>query len=244
VLHISLARFSCVGHQSGQAKMNFRFHFRQTQTLCTTILLSSLVACTNIKNDSDRTRTEGTVTGAAAGAAVGAGTAAALKGKPGAVAGAAVTGAAVGGVAGNAYGDSVAKKKEGYATKESALDAQITGIHRQVTARQEYNEKLRAIVTAKEQQLTTILAADRSAGPTALEFDLRTSITTKLGEIDREARSWQDTIDAHKAVMKKAADDPHASDLQNEINQLSEQREELLRQRAKLAALPDKLKAQ
>ncbi|MDR3403379.1 MAG: hypothetical protein P4L99_12850 [Chthoniobacter sp.] len=222
--------------------MTFRFFSRQTQALWTTILVGSLAACTNIKNDSDRTRTEGAATGAVAGAAVGAGAAAALKGNPGAIAGAAAGGAVVGGVAGAAYGDSVAKKKEGYANKESALDSEITGIHQQVAMRKQYNEKLRGIVTSKEQQLATILASDRSAGPTVQEFDLRTSINTKLTEIDHEARSWQDTIDAHKAVMQKATEDPHSADLQKEIDQLSEQRAELLRQRAKLAGLPDKLK--
>ncbi|MEP6672224.1 MAG: hypothetical protein ABJF10_23880 [Chthoniobacter sp.] len=221
--------------------MTFRFFLRQTQVLGTTILLGSLAACTN-KSDSDRTRTEGAATGAVVGAAVGAGTAAALKGKPGAIAGAAAAGAVVGGAAGAAYGDSVAKRKEGYAAKESALDSQITGIHQQVAMRRQYNEKLRGVVTTKEQQLATILASDRSAGPTVQEFDLRTSINSKLTELDHEARSWQDTIDAHKAVMQKATDDPHGADLQKEIDQLSEQRAELLRQRAKLAALPDKLK--
>ena len=98
--------------------MTFRFFSRQTQALWTTILVGSLTACTNIKNDSDRTRTEGAATGAVVGAAVGAGTAAALKGKPGAIAGAAAGGAVVGGVAGAAYGDSVAKKKEGYRSEE------------------------------------------------------------------------------------------------------------------------------
>ncbi|MEI9893795.1 MAG: hypothetical protein WDN28_07805 [Chthoniobacter sp.] len=179
---------------------------------------------------------------AVVGAAAGAGAAAALKGKPGAIAGAAAGGALVGGAAGAAYGDSVAKKKEGYATKESALDSQIAGIHQQVAMRRQYNEKLRGVVTSKEQQLSTILASDRSAGPSVLEFDLRTSINTKLTEVDHEARSWQDTIDAHKAVMQKSADDPHSADLQKEIDELTEQRNELLRQRAKLAALPDKLK--
>ena len=59
------------------------------------------------------------------------------------------------------------------------------------------------------------------------------------GEIDQAARSWQETIDAHKAVLKKATDDPHSAELQTAIDQLAEQRAELLRQRTKLAAIPD-----
>ena len=222
--------------------MTPRLFFRRTQTLWTTLLLGALAACTNVKNDSNRTRTEGAVVGAALGAAAGAATAAALKGKPGAIAGAAVGGALVGGAAGAAYGNAVAKKKEGYAARESALDSQISGLRQQVATRREYNEELRKLVAAKEQQLTTVLASDRTAGPTVEEFDLRTSINSKLREIDQAARSWQETIDAHKAVMQKAKEDPHSGELQAQIDQLAEQRAELMRQRAKLAALPDKLK--
>jgi hypothetical protein len=44
--------------------------------------------------------------------------------------------------------------------------------------------------------------------------------------------------------MKKATDDPHSAELQKEIDALAEQRAELLRQREKLAGIPDKLKPQ
>jgi len=222
--------------------MTPRFFFRQTQALWTTVLIASLAACTNIKNDSDRTRTEGALTGAAAGAAVGAGAGALLKKTPGGAAAGAAAGALVGGVAGAAYGNAVANKKEGYAAKESALDSEITGIQHQIAVRREYNDKLRALVSDKQKQLTTVLASDRSAGPTVVEFDLRTSILTKLEEIDRESKSWQETIDAHKAVLKKSADDPHNADLQKAVDDLTEQRAELLRQRADLAGINDKLK--
>ena len=60
-------------------------------------------------------------------------------------------------------------------------------------------------------------------------------------EIDQAARSWQETIDAHKTVLTKAAGDPHSTDLQTAIDQLAEERAELLRQRDKLAAIPAKL---
>jgi chromosome segregation ATPase len=156
--------------------------------------------------------------------------------------GSVAAGALAGGLAGNAYGKAVAKKKEGYAAQESALDAQISGLRVQVANRRQYNEKLRTLVAAKEQQLSSILASDRSAGPTVQDFDLRTSINVKLREIDEAARSWQETIDAHKAVMEKAKDDPHSGELQTQIDQLSEQRADLLHQRAKLAGLPDRLK--
>jgi hypothetical protein len=213
----------------------------QAHAVLTTALISALAACTNIKDDSQRTRTEGALTGAAAGAALGAGAGALLKkNKQGALAGAAA-GALAGGLVGAAAGDSVAKKKEGYAQQESALDSQLSGLNRQIEGRKEYNAKLREVVSAKEQQLAAVLALDRSAGPTVQEFELRTSINSKVGEVDRAARSWQETIDAHKSVLKGASADARGPELEAEINRLTEERTELLRQRAKLVSINDKL---
>jgi hypothetical protein len=49
-------------------------------------------------------------------------------------------------------------------------------------------------------------------------------------------------IDAHQTVLQKAGDDPRAAGLQAEIKHFSEVRAELLRLRARLAALPGKLR--
>jgi len=205
------------------------------------LLTGALPACTNIKNDGQRTRTEGALTGAAAGAALGAGAGALLKKNgQGALVGAAA-GAVAGGLVGAAVGDSVAQKKEGYAGQESALTSQLEGLNRQIASRKEYNAKLGEVIATKEQQLATVLAADRSAGPTVQEFDLRTSINSKVGQVDRAARSWQDTIDAHKKVLAAAGQDPRAPELETEINRLAEERAALLRQKARLLSINEKL---
>jgi hypothetical protein len=213
----------------------------RVQTAVAIILATGLAGCTNIKDDSQRTRAEGAAVGAATGAALGAGAGALLKkNKQGALVGAAA-GAAAGALVGAAAGDAVAQKKEGYAKQESALDSQLGGLNRQIEGRRAYNAKLRELVNTKEQQLATILASDRSAGLTVQEFDLRTSVNTKIGEIDRAARSWQDTIDAHKGVLKGASADPRGPELEAEINRLSEERAELLRQKARLISINEKL---
>ena len=205
--------------------MNFRFFLRNTRVLHVTMLLSSLAACTSPKtNDGPASTTSSPasapvttapVTAAAGPAAATPAPSSAKAGKPGATPS---------------------------AGKESALDSQIAGLRQQIAARREYNEALRTYVDGKEKQLAAILGADRSTGPNAQEFDLRTSAKSKIVEIDREAPAWQQKIDAHKAVLSKAGDDPQAKELQTQIDQLSEQRAELLRQRARLAEIPDKLK--
>ena len=213
-----------------------------TRSVIAAMLSISLGGCTNIKNDQTRTKAEGAMADAAGGALVGAGVGAlAKKGNPQAVMAGAAAGALVGGVAGAAYGDSVAKKKEGYVKKESALDSQLGGLKKQIASRREYNAKLHELIAGKEQQLAAVLAMDRSAGPTVQEFDLRTSVNSKISEIDREARSWQETIDAHKAVLKRAGSDSRSDQLQSSIDELTEERAQLLRQRERLSAINAKL---
>ena len=213
----------------------------QAQSAVVFALIVSLTGCTNIKNDRQRTQTEGALAGAAAGAALGAGVGALLKkNRQGALAGAAA-GALVGGLAGAAVGTSVANKKEGYAQQESNLDSQLAHLNRQIESRKSYNAKLRDAVAAKEQQLAAVLASDRTAGLTVQEFDLRTSVNSKIREIDRAERSWQEAIEAHKRVLKGASADPRGPELETEINRLSEERAELLRQRTRLSAINGKL---
>jgi hypothetical protein len=205
-------------------------------------LVISLGACTHIKNDRTRTQTEGAMVGAAAGALVGAGVGAlAKKGNPKALMAGAAAGALVVGMAGAAYGTAVANKKQTYVKKESALNSQLGGLKKQIASRREYNSKLHALISSKEQQLAAVLAADRSAGPTVQEFDLRTSVNSKTSEIDREARSWQETINAHKAVLRRAGSESRADELQSSIDELTEERAQLIRQRERLSAINAKL---
>ena len=94
--------------------------------LCSVIALifavSSISGCANIKDDSTRTKTEGTMIGAGAGAVVGGLVGYLVGGEKGALIGAGV-GAAAGAAGGYAYGDHVAGQKEKYAKEEDWLDA-------------------------------------------------------------------------------------------------------------------------
>jgi hypothetical protein len=195
--------------------MNASFLSRQVYTRLQAPLaatfLATLAACTNIKDDGQPGGTAGAPVGATPGASIA------------------------------ATPSPAAQKKDGPAGQQSALDAQLAGLDRQIEGRKQYNAKLREFISAKEQLLESVLKSDRSAGPTVGEFDLRTSITTKVGEVDRAARSWQETIDAHKAVIKGASTDPRGPELEAEVNRLAAERTELLRLRAQLVSITGKL---
>lgn len=225
--HLTRPRRS-LGAKLANAKMTSRSFSRLTQVFWTAVFIGSLAACSDVKLSHTDPNAQRAVAPASHTATTGA--------TPSADPSTASPAASA------APNTKTTPDTAAASTKPSALDSEISGLRPQVAARRQYNEELRNFVAAKEKQLAAVLASDRSAGPSAQEFDLRTSITSKMAEIDRESPAWQQKIDAHKAVLSKASDDPHASDLQKQIDDFSEQRAELLRLRAKLAALPDQLK--
>jgi hypothetical protein len=212
---------------------------RPGRKLVSLTLVLALGACTNIKNDSTRTRTEGGLTGAAGGALVGAGAGALLggKNKKNAMLAGAAAGAVVGAAAGTAYGNSVAKKKEGYTQTEDALGARLRTAQRQLSDRHIFNNGLKYEIARHQQRLASLQSADHATGRAVEEFELRSTIATRVGELDREARSWQATIDAHKEALRQASGDPRAAALRSEIDGLSAEQSELLRQRKELLSI-------
>ncbi|MEA3209563.1 MAG: hypothetical protein QOE70_2620 [Chthoniobacter sp.] len=210
--------------------------------LSSIVLCCAVCSCANIKNDRTRTRTEGAAAGAAGGALLGAGLGWFVgQSRVGAMAGGAIGGALFGASAGAAYGDRVASRKEGYVRTEDALEARLRSTKQQIATRRSYNSRLRGSIARKEQQLATVLATDRSEGPTVGEFDLRTSVNTQLGEVDQRARSWQETIDAHKTALARVGADPRKVALKTDIDGLSTERQELERQRERLSSINSKL---
>jgi hypothetical protein len=126
-------------------------------------------------------------------------------------------------------------------TSGSVLDSQLLGLERQITTTREYNAAFTAFLDAKEPQLATALAAKRSTRPTVQEFELRSALQGKRAQIDRDAKSCQETIAAHERVLVKATADPRHGELKSEIASLAAQREEMLRLRARLISINDKL---
>lgn len=122
------------------------------------LIVGNLTACTNIKDDGTRTRTEGTLVGAGAGAAIGAGVGAAVAGRGGALVGALI-GLAVGGLAGLAYGSHVANEKAKFASEEAWLDACMQQAEQTNAKIAEYNTKLQNDVATLEKETTALQKA-------------------------------------------------------------------------------------
>jgi uncharacterized protein YcfJ len=217
---------------------------RTGRKLLSLTLVLALGACTNIKNDSTRTRTEGGLTGAAGGALVGAGAGALVggKNKQKAMLAGAAAGAVVGAAAGTAYGDSVAKKKEAYTQTEDALGARLRATRRQLADRHTFNLGLSYEIARHQQRLASLQAPDRATGRAVEQFELRSTLASRVGELDREARSWQATIDAHKEALRQASGDPRAAALRTEIDGLNAEQSALARHRKELAAISRRAK--
>ena len=74
------------------------------------------------------------------------------------------------------------------------------------------------------------------------QFELRSTLAIRVGELDRQARSWQETIDAHKEALRQASGDPRAAALRTDINGLAAEQSELLRQRKEIVSLSRRAK--
>ena len=197
----------------------------------------ALSGCASGTHDAARTRSEATAAGAVAGAALGAGVGALTtkdKGR-GALAGAGV-GAVAGAFAGAAAGDATVKKKAAYIGREDALSRQIALVERQATERRGVNASLRLTV-AREQQRLAVLKASGPAENPAGWSDLRKTAAGEIAAIDRRARSWQETIDAHKAFVRKYHGDARGTQFENSLSSLDAERTELLRQRGQLEVI-------
>lgn len=184
-------------------------------------MLFVISGCGSTHNDAARTQTEGAAAGAVVGGAVGAGVGAAVgKDKKKAAMIGAATGALAGAGAGGAYGSGVAKKKANYAATESTLDSRIEQARADVKTRHAYNTELQKSIAANERQLASIKAGvDRSATK-AQRRELKRAVARQKRTIDREQRSWQKTIDAHKVALARDSADPRAQDLNKAIKSL------------------------
>lgn len=194
--------------------------------------------CTNIKDDSTRTKTEGTMAGAGIGAALGAGLGALFGGSKGALAGAAI-GAGVGSLSGYFYGKHVADKKAEYASREEWLDACIDR-SRQVTAdTKKYNEQLKKDIAALDKETKTLTAKNANTDKKTLKEESK-KIASLQSDTQKNISNLESEVEKQKTVLadaKKNGDNQEAKILDAEIKKLNAQIKEMKEYNNKLASI-------
>ena len=190
--------------------------------------------CASGTSDASRTRNEATAVGAVGGAALGAGVGALTsKNKAqGALAGAGI-GAAAGGLAGAAAGEAVVKKKAAFIAREDFLSRRIALVERQTADRRKVNASLRLTVATQQKRLADLKASGAAAN-SAGWLELRTNAASEIAAVDRRARTWQETIESHKAFVEKHRAAARRTQLEPNVASLDAERTEILRQRGQL----------
>ena len=175
-------------------------------------------------NDSQRTKLEGTGTGALAGAAIGA----MLGGRQGAM-----WGATLGAGAGLAAGSYVAGQKSKYAKKEDALNSNIASARETNKETRAYNKTLKKKIRAtkkliRQYKKNKVSKFEMFTENMSLKFE-KTKADYKLSSIDKE-------IVEQKQALKTVRSSKKAK-LRREISKMKRERRVLKRQTKTLARL-------
>ncbi len=170
------------------------------------VLISCAVLCSGCAgmSDSERTRAEGTGTGAAAGAALGAVLGQVIGNDTESTLLGAAIGGLAGGVAGHMYGDHVAKQKEKYAKAEDWLDACIASAEQMNVEMKAYNEKLAAEVTQLQQDAATLagIYQQKKKGKKAL-VSKKAEIDATLARAEQQLQKAQQELDSQLYAMSE-----------------------------------------
>ena len=196
-----------------------------TRLLKATSLLTAgtffLAGCTNIKDDTQRTKTEGTLAGAGAGALIGGLIGAAAGGGTRNIVTGALIGGAVGGTAGHAYGSKVAAKKTGYAANEARLRQLIGEARSERISAQNYNASLRTAISQQRSELARIRSGHDQAAAAKLARNVDGNISQSQAEYNRKDKVANE-------VRSSLAEAPNSADkekLQAEYASLQQEKQ-------------------
>jgi hypothetical protein len=197
-----------------------------THILKVTSLLTAgtffVAGCTNIKNDDQRTKTEGTLAGAGAGAVLGGLIGAATGGGTRSIVTGALVGGAAGGYAGHKYGEHVVEKKHGYAANEERLHQLIGEARSERVSAERYNSSLRGAIAQQRSELARIRSgqADK-ASASKLRQNVDSNLSQSQAQYDRKEKVASE-------VRTSLADAPNGADkqqLQQEYASLQQEKQ-------------------
>ena len=212
--------------------------------LCSVVALffaiSLIAGCANIKDDSTRTKTEGTMIGAGAGAVVGGLVGYLVGGEKGALIGAGV-GAAAGAAGGYAYGDHVAGQKEKYAKEEDWLDACVVEAKKTNQDLIAYNQTLTQQIADVKKETAALRKKYKNS--TALQAKLKErqkSVDEMLASTNTKLEFAKKELEAQKYVAddaRKNQKSDYAVTMDSEAEQLKVTVAELEKKTKDLASL-------
>jgi uncharacterized protein YcfJ len=185
-----------------------------------------LTGCANIKDDSARTKTEGTLAGAGLGALVGAGIGALAGGGHGrGIAAGAAIGAAAGGAGGYAYGSHVARKKQGYADSEEQLGSMIDQARSERQGAEAYNSNLRRAIAQQRAELGRLAEARRSGQAIDADVDrLRRNLDGNIERTNEQLQHKNEVLDQVRDTLNDSPESVDKAKLQAEYNSLAQER--------------------
>lgn len=180
----------------------------------TASLVFGMSGCTNIKDDSTRTKTEGTLVGTGIGAGIGALLGGLIGGDgKGALIGAGI-GAGIGALSGFLVGKHVADKKAEYASREDWLDDCIAHARDVTRETREYNAKLKKEINSLDKETRTLRAsynkkkasADQLAAKQKEVKELQSANSEVIKKLEEEVKKNKEVVaDARKNGNKREA---------------------------------------
>ena len=201
--------------------INFQAHPRLAvlPAACLAVTLTFAgTGCSNIHDDSTRTKTEGTLVGGGIGAALGALFGGLIGGNgKGALIGAGI-GAGIGSLAGFFVGKHVADKKAEYASREDWLDDCIAHTRKVTDETREYNAKL--------------------------SKDINEAVLAMKEDTDKNIKQLQEEVKKDKTVLADAkanGNKKEAAELDKEIKELNAQISQMKKYNQKLASISARL---
>ncbi len=202
--------------------MNIRI-LHASSILCAGALLFG--GCTNIKDDTQRTKTEGTLAGAGAGALLGGLIGAATGGGTQSIVTGALIGGAAGGYAGHQYGKHVAEKKHGYAAEEAHLRQLIGEARSERQSAEAYNSSLRKNIASQRTELASIKAAKRSGQNVSGDASrLQKNLDSNISRSNSELKRKDAVLVEAKQSLDAAPASSDKSQLQAEYNSLQQEK--------------------
>lgn len=206
-------------------------------TLVALLVASLSSGCANM-DDQDRTKAEGTATGALIGGVIGA----LIGGRDGAA-----IGAVVGAGAGYLVGNEVAKRKQEYANTEDFLDAEIARTQEFNSTAVAYNQRLGQEIASLEAESRTLRANyDKGRVKQDALAAKRNDLQKRVAENKKLEDSLAKEHEVQTAILAeerktRPANDPYIARLEKEVQQLQKNLDKLRDGSTQLARIDQRL---